>query len=71
MHDLLPLIYYLKFQNSVSNGSHNLTMLCFNMSYIATITVKSVDYRCTNHDVCKSKAINLLENSILEDRGYI
>ena len=46
-------------------------MLCFNMSYIATITVKSVDYRCTSHDVCKSKAINLLENSKLEDRGYI
>ena len=46
-------------------------MLCFNMSYIATITVKSVDYCCTSHDVCKSKVVNLLENYILEDRGYI
>ena len=30
----------------VSNDCHDLTMLCFNISDIAIITVKSGDYRC-------------------------
>ena len=43
-------------------------MFCLNVSDIAIITVKSVDYRCIIHDISKSKAILLLENSVLEDR---
>ena len=33
-----------KFHNSVCNGCHDLTMLCLNISNIAIITVKGVDY---------------------------
>ena len=33
-----------KFQDSVCNGCHNLTILCLNISDIAIITVKNVDY---------------------------
>ena len=39
-------------------------------SDIAIITVKEVDYHCIIHDVSKSEAIHLLENSVLDDRGY-
>ena len=46
-------------------------MLSVNISDIAIITVKNVDYRCIIHNISKSEAINLLENSVLEDRGYI
>ena len=60
-----------KFQDSVCNGYHNLTMLCLNISDIAIITFKDVDYRCIAHDISKSEAIRLLENSVLYDRGYI
>ena len=35
-----------KFEDSVCNGCHDLAMLCFNISSIAIITVKNVDYRC-------------------------
>ena len=44
---------------------------CFNISDIAIITIKRVDYCCIIHDISKSKAIHLLENSVLDDRGYI
>ena len=45
-------------------------MLCLNISDIANITVKNVDYRCIIYNISKSEAINLLENSVLKDRGY-
>ena len=51
-----------KFQDSVCNNCHDWTMLCLNFSDISLITVKKVN---------KSKAISLLENSVLEYRGYI
>ena len=61
----------LKFQTSVCNGCHDLTMLCINISDIAIITVKVVDYHCIIHDISESEAIHLLKNSVLYDRGYI
>ena len=60
-----------KFQDSVCNGCHDLTMLSVNISDIAIITVKNVDYRCIIHNIHKSEAINLLINSVLEDYGFI
>ena len=60
-----------EFQDSVCNCCHDLTILCLNISNIAIITVKNADYCCIIHDINKSTAINLLENSVPEDRGYI
>ena len=60
-----------KFQNSVCNSCHDLTMLCLDISDIAIITVKGVDYGCIIHNISKSGAIRLLENSVLDDCGYI
>ena len=59
-----------KFQDSVCNGCHNLTMLSVNISDIAIITIETIDYRCIIRNICKSEAINLLENSVLEGGGY-
>ena len=60
-----------KFQDSVCNGCHVLTMSCLNVSDITMITVKNADYHCTIHDVNKFEAINLSKNDVLENRGYI
>ena len=62
--------YGFNFQDSVCNGCHDLTMLCFNISNIIIIIVKNVDYRCIIHNITRSEAMNLLKNSLLEDRGY-
>ena len=55
------------FQDSVSNGSHDLIILYLNISYIAIITVKNVDYHFLICNISKSKTMNLLENSVHED----
>ena len=39
--------------------------------YIAIITVKDAGYGCIIHGISKSEAINLLENSALNDLGDI
>ena len=59
-----------KCQDHVCNECHDL-MLCLNISNNAIITIKSVDYHCILNDISKSKAINLLQNSKLDDCGYI
>ena len=61
----------LKFQDSVCNVCHDLTMLSVNISDIAIITVKNLDYYCIIFNIIKSKAINLLGKSVLEDSEYI
>ena len=47
-----------KFQDSVYNGCHDLAMLSVNISDIAIISIKSIDYCCIIHNISKSKAIN-------------
>ena len=61
----------LEFQYSLCNGCHDLSMLCLNISDIAIITIKNVDYLCIIHNISKSEEINLLGNSVLKDRGYL
>ena len=60
-----------KFQHSLCNGRHDLTMFSVNISNIAIITIKGIDYHCIIHDISKSKAIDLLENSVLEHHGHM
>ena len=47
--------------------------MCLNINDIAIITVRNADYYkcCVIYDIGKSEAIKLLDNSALEDRGYI
>ena len=50
---------------------HVFTILIVNISDIVIIIIKNVHYRCIIHNISKSEAINLLENSVLENCGYI
>ena len=59
-----------KFQDSVCNGCRDLTSLWLNISDIAIITIKNVDYCCIIHNISTYKATHLLKKSVL-DRGYI
>ena len=60
-----------EFQDSLCYGCHDLTMLSVNISDIAIISVKNVDDRCVIHNISKSEVINLLKNSVFQDRGNI
>ena len=55
-----------KFQDSAFNGCRVLTTLSVNINNIPISTIKNFDYRCTIHNISKSKTINLLEKSVLE-----
>ena len=57
------LIMGFKFQKSVCYGCHDLLMMSLNISNITIITVKGANY----HDISKSDAIHLLENSVLHN----
>ena len=59
-----------KFQDSVCNACHDLTIVKVNGSDVAITTIKNVDYRCIIHNISKSEAINLLESAVLVNRGY-
>ena len=41
------------------------------LTFSLTFTIKGADYCCIIYDVGKSDAIHLLENSVLDDNGYI
>ena len=47
-------IHGFKFQYSVCNGFHDLLRLCPNISDVANITVKNIDYRCIMNNISKS-----------------
>ena len=51
-------------------SNFKILILYSNISDIAIIIIKNVDYRII-HNISKSEAINLLKNSVLENRGYI
>ena len=44
-------------------------MLCLNISHIAIITAKGVDYCCIFFDISKFEGICLLENSVFKIVG--
>ena len=60
-----------KFQDSVCNGCHDLAMLRLNLSDIAIITVKNVDFHCRINDISKCDTSHLSEKFLFGDRGYI
>ena len=55
-----------KFLDYVCNGCHDLAMLCLNIIDIAIIIVEGVGYCSIIHDIIRSEAIRLLENSVLD-----
>ena len=63
--------HVFKFQNSVSNGCHDLTMSSVNITDITTITVKDVNHCVIIHVASKSEPINLLKIFVFGNRWYI
>ena len=49
----------------------DLPMLCLNLSDTVIINFKVVDYSCIIHDISNSEEIRLLENSALDNHGYM
>ena len=59
MHDLSLLVFNHGFeiQNSVCNGCHDLTILYFNISVVAIVTVKDFNYLSVIYDISKYETV--------------
>ena len=53
-----------------SNGCHDILIIRLGTSNIAIFTVKGIDYRYDIYGFSKSDAIDLFENSVLNDQEY-
>ena len=71
IYTLTYINHGFKFGKSVFNDYHDLLMMTPYINNIAIIAVKGDSYLCIIHDVSKSDAIHLLENSMLDDREFI
>ena len=53
----------------VLNGSHDLSVMVCELDDFMILNIKGVDYKCFVFNMSKNTAINLLNNSKLDDKG--
>ena len=46
-------------------------MTAYELKNIAILNVKGIDYRCILWGISKNEAVNILNNSVLEDKGVL
>ena len=60
-----------KFEPRVCNKCHDVLMTAYKLKNITKLTVKRADYRCILWGISKYVAVDILNNSILEDKGVL
>ena len=55
----------------IINVTMYLLMTVYELKDIAILNAKGVDYRCISWSISKTKAANILNNSVLEDKGVL
>ena len=46
-------------------------MTAYELKNIAILNIKGVDYRCILWTISKNEAVNILNNSVLENKGFL
>ena len=60
-----------KFDQHVCHKCHDVLMTACELKNIAILRVKGVDYRCILWAISKNETVNILDNSVLEDKGVL
>ena len=60
-----------KYQPYVCNGCHDVSMMAYELQNIAILNAKGVDYSFILWCISKNDVINMLNNSVLEDKGVL
>ena len=60
-----------KYEPYVCNGCHDLSMMVYDLNDFMILNRKGVDYRCYVFNMSKSDAINLLNNSVLDNKRVL
>ena len=59
------------FEPHVCNKCHNVLMAAYELKNIVILNVKGVAYRCIPWGISKNEVVNILNNSVLEDKGVL
>ena len=60
-----------KYEPHVCNKCHDLLMVVYDLTNFLILSIKGVDYRCYVFNMSRSDAINLLNNSCLDNKGVL
>ena len=60
-----------KYEPHVYNKCHDLLMVVYDLTNFMILKIKGVDYRCYVFNMSRSDAINLLNNSCLDNKGVL
>ena len=60
-----------KFQPYACNRCHDLSMMVYDVDNFMILNIKGVDYRCFVCSMSKYRAIKLLNNSQLDNKGTL
>ena len=59
------------FEPHVCNKCHDVLMTAYELKNISILHVKGVDFRCILWGISRDEAVNRLNNSALEDQGFL
>ena len=60
-----------KYEPYVCNQYHDLSMMIYDLNDFIILNIKGIDYRCYVFNMSKNNAINLLNNSALDNKGVL
>ena len=60
-----------KFQPYLCNGCHAVSLMAYELKSIEILNAKVVNYRCILWSISRDEAVNMLNNSVLEDKGIL
>ena len=60
-----------RFEPQVYNKCHDVLMTAYELKNIAMLNVIGVDFRCILWGISKNETFNILNNSVLEDKGVL
>ena len=61
----------VKFEPHVCSKCQDVLMTAYELKNIAILNVKSVDFRCILWGITRDETANILNNSMLEDKGVL
>ena len=59
------------YEPHVFNRCNGLSMMVYDLNDFMILNIEGVDYRCHVFNTTKSDAINLLNNSVLDNKGVL
>ena len=60
-----------KYEPCICIGCHDISMITYELKNITILNVRGVNYRCTLWSISENVAVNILNNSVLKDKGVL